>query len=739
MALDQDLIAAALPLYEVQSELGRGAWGVVLAGRHRELGRDVAIKQLPRAFGADPAVRARFVAEARLLASLNHTHIVGIYDFVEHGGLCLLVIERLTGGTVTSRFKSGALTAQRSCAVGLASCAALDYAHQHGVLHRDVKPDNLMFSSEAVLKITDFGIAKVIGGSDTVATRAGDVLGTPAYMAPEQAQGGTLGPATDIYSLGAVLYELFSGRLPFAEDQNPLATLYRHVYEKPHPLRPVAPHIPARLAEVIDRALATEAADRYPTAEAFGIALAEAAAEGWGPGWLAETGIMVAATGPMSGAWTGRTSKLETIATPGTAGMPGSSNSGVEAPVGTDDSQPTPADLVPVNLLRPELFQAAPVVEPVADQTSPPPGTLDGQPPSPPAPSLPVPPPSPPARKPRRRRRFVIAGAAIGVVVALVAITLVLTSGSTHHHPPPPTAPPRRVTATAWRSVHDMPTARQQVGASVVDGVAWVVGGLTSVTSTPPSTPKVEGYDPGIDTWESGPDLPLPLHHVMVVTYHNELVALGGWVASGGNLTATVSDKVFALRNDSWVELPHMIDPRAAGAAAVVGNQIVVFGGQANGHLVPAVDVFDGTHWFQSAPLPTPRDHLAGASDGHFVYAVGGRLLSDDKNLGTFERYDPATGRWTRLPDLPTPRGGLGAAIVGNRLVTAGGELPTTAMTTVEIFDLLASSWSSGPSLPTPRHGLTLVTMGSTVYAFGGALQPGHTGSSTLAEALDFT
>ena len=99
MALDQDLIAAALPLFEVQSELGRGAWGVVLAGRHRELGRDVAIKQLPRAFGADPAVRARFVAEARLLASLNHTHIVGIYDFVEHGGLCLLVIERLTGGT----------------------------------------------------------------------------------------------------------------------------------------------------------------------------------------------------------------------------------------------------------------------------------------------------------------------------------------------------------------------------------------------------------------------------------------------------------------------------------------------------------------------------------------------------------------------------------------------------------------------------------------------------------------
>ncbi|MBV8296623.1 MAG: protein kinase, partial [Acidimicrobiia bacterium] len=145
MALDQEAVATTLPLYEVEGELGHGAWGVVLAGRHRQLGRDVAIKQLPRSFGADPAVRSRFIAEARLLASLDHPHVVPLYDFVEHDGLCLLVMERLNGGTLWSRARGGGVTAPHACALVLAALSALHYAHQRGVLHRDVKPENLMF------------------------------------------------------------------------------------------------------------------------------------------------------------------------------------------------------------------------------------------------------------------------------------------------------------------------------------------------------------------------------------------------------------------------------------------------------------------------------------------------------------------------------------------------------------------------------------------------------------------
>ena len=132
-----------------------------------------------------------------------------------------------------------------------------------------------------------------------MATRAGDVLGTPAYMAPEQAQGESLGSPADVYALGTVLYELLAGRLPFPEDDNPLTTLYRHVNDRPQQLSAVAPHVPPRLAEVTDRALATDPADRFADAEAFGIALGEAASDAWGAGWLGETGITVAAPGPM--------------------------------------------------------------------------------------------------------------------------------------------------------------------------------------------------------------------------------------------------------------------------------------------------------------------------------------------------------------------------------------------------------------------------------------------------------
>lgn len=285
MTLERDRLTAALPAYDIGGELGRGGWGVVLEGRHRGLARDVAIKQLPRAFAADPAVRARFVAEARLLASLDHPHIVPVYDYVEADGLCLLVMEKLPGGTVWSRFTSAGVTAEAACALVLAASAGLHAAHQQGILHRDVKPENLLFSAAGAVKVTDFGIAKVVGGADTMATRAGEVLGTPAYMAPEQAQAGELSPATDVYAAGVMLYELLSGRLPFPEEGDAMAVLYQHVHEQPAPLLGVAPGVPSAVAAVVMRALATRADQRYPTAEAFGVALAEAATSAWGPGW----------------------------------------------------------------------------------------------------------------------------------------------------------------------------------------------------------------------------------------------------------------------------------------------------------------------------------------------------------------------------------------------------------------------------------------------------------------------
>lgn len=289
MSLDRELVAAALPTYEIGGELGRGAHGVVLAGTHRTLERPVAIKQLPRGLGSEPEVKQRFITEARTLASFDHPNIVPIYDFVERDGVCLLVMERLTGGTLWDRMQHARLDAGFASGVVLAACAGLEYAHSRGVLHRDVKPENLMFNAAGVLKLTDFGIAKVIGGL-TLQTQAGYALGTPAYMGPEQAQGIALTPAADVYSLGTVLYELLAGALPYSANSDPVAALYQHVHTDPTPLSEKAPELEPRLAAVVDRALARDLDDRYASAAEFAADLDAAAREAWGDDWAERAG-----------------------------------------------------------------------------------------------------------------------------------------------------------------------------------------------------------------------------------------------------------------------------------------------------------------------------------------------------------------------------------------------------------------------------------------------------------------
>jgi serine/threonine-protein kinase len=292
----------ALPNYEIGGELGRGAMGVVFAGHHRRLARDVAIKQLPPAFAADQTVRERFGREARTLAALAHPHIVPIYDYVEEEGLCLLVMEALPGGTLWDRFTTEGLTLVTACTALLATCEALEFAHVKGVLHRDVKPENLMFAADRTLKVTDFGIAEVFGGDETVTTLDGEVIGTPAYMAPEQAQGKPCGPAADVYASATVLYELLSGTLPLSIEGDPVEVLERRVHEEPTPLSEVAPQVPDALADVTMRGLQRDPDDRYPSAGEFGVAIGNAATNAFGPGWAARSDLNLVLTGSMAAA-----------------------------------------------------------------------------------------------------------------------------------------------------------------------------------------------------------------------------------------------------------------------------------------------------------------------------------------------------------------------------------------------------------------------------------------------------
>ena len=287
-------LEAVLPEYEIQGELGRGAMGVVLAARHRTLDREVAIKELPLGFALDDTVRQRFVHEAQTLASLNHPHVVQVFDFVDRAGHLALIMERLPGGTVWERFTSRGVTAPVACGLILAAAAGLDHAHRHGVLHRDVKPDNLMFTGQGWLKVTDFGIAKVMGGDRTLATAEGAILGTPAYMAPEQAEGLAVGPTADVYACATMLHEMLCGALPFARAATPMATLIARIRDDAPSLGPRAPHVAPAIAAVVDRGLARSMADRHPTVEDFAVALGQAAAGAWGSNWLAATGLSVA-------------------------------------------------------------------------------------------------------------------------------------------------------------------------------------------------------------------------------------------------------------------------------------------------------------------------------------------------------------------------------------------------------------------------------------------------------------
>ena len=431
MNFDRELIASALPAYDIGDELGQGGMGVVVSGQHRQLGRRVAIKQLPEAFAADPGVRRRFTAEAQVLASLDHPHVVPVYDFVEREGICLLVMELLPGGTLRSQVAGGGCTAPYAVAVSLACLSGLSAAHRRGILHRDVKPENMLFAASGVLKVTDFGIAKVIGGPATVLTRVGNVVGTPAYIAPEQVRGGKLSPATDVYALATMLYELLAGVFPFAieTEGEDLALLFKHAYEKPVPLRDVAPGVPDPVAAVVMRGLATEPADRFETAEAFGAALAEAATQAWGPGWLAaeqvpimDAGPMIGAAGHASGARPAVAAAGPTLspAAPGLSpGAPGLSPTGPGlSPTGPGLS-PTGPGLSPTG---PTLSSAAPatVAGERADALSQAP-TYGGEGIAAAAGTGTV----IPARSPEARRRVIIAAVVVAVIlVAILAVFL---------------------------------------------------------------------------------------------------------------------------------------------------------------------------------------------------------------------------------------------------------------------------------------------------------------------------
>ncbi|HEY3606857.1 MAG TPA: Stk1 family PASTA domain-containing Ser/Thr kinase [Pseudonocardiaceae bacterium] len=253
--------------YELGETLGYGGMSEVHRGKDVRLGRDVAIKVLRADLARDPQFQERFRREAQNAAALNHPAIVAVYDTGEtrtdYGPLPYIVMEYVDGRTLRDIVKGeGPLPAKRAMEVMADVCAALDFSHRHGIVHRDVKPANVMITKTGAVKVMDFGIARALADGQAAVTQTAAVIGTAQYLSPEQARGEAVDARSDVYAAGCVLFELLTGEPPFTGD-SPVAVAYQHVREDPKPPSSLNPRVPPQLDAIVLKAMSKGPANRY--------------------------------------------------------------------------------------------------------------------------------------------------------------------------------------------------------------------------------------------------------------------------------------------------------------------------------------------------------------------------------------------------------------------------------------------------------------------------------------------
>lgn len=268
MDMDRLQPGQTLGAYRIINQVGQGGMATVYKAYQPSMDRNVAIKVLPRQLAESPEFAARFQQEARIIARLEHPHILPVFDFGESGGVTFFVMRYLEAGTLKTRMEAGPLSLNEIDRLFTQLVEALGYAHAHGIVHRDLKPANALVDEHGNVFLTDFGIAKLLESASPRLTQTDAILGTPAYISPEQAKAQTVDKRSDIYSLGIILYEMVTGRVPFLAD-TPLAVILKHISDPLPPPSILKADIPDSIERVILKALAKEPDDRFATAAEF--------------------------------------------------------------------------------------------------------------------------------------------------------------------------------------------------------------------------------------------------------------------------------------------------------------------------------------------------------------------------------------------------------------------------------------------------------------------------------------
>jgi serine/threonine protein kinase len=354
--------------YELLHEIGRGGMAVVYLARQADLDRNVALKELSALHAGDPRRVERFLRESRLAGSLSHPSVVTVHEFFEHEGTGYIAMEWFERGSL--RPVARRLTLAQTAGVLEGVLAGLSAAHAAGIVHRDLKPENVMVTADGSVKITDFGIAKAVETlGDGLATDTGVTVGTPAYMAPEQARGEDIGPWTDLYAVGVMAYEMVSGALPFPETDQPLVMMLQHVSEPFRPLASAKPDVDPALASWVERLLAKDTGKRPDDAKAAWDELEEIVIGTLGPRWRRDSRLVEEALEPEPKApvppaaharrtrlWIGVLAAAAVLVAGGIA-------AGLELTGGSGsppDSLPPPAEQASLAVSGPDVFLADP-------------------------------------------------------------------------------------------------------------------------------------------------------------------------------------------------------------------------------------------------------------------------------------------------------------------------------------------------------------------------------------------